>query len=81
MMIQNTTGSFTVVGDGANTAVGGNGSGGTIANKSGANGSTTTGIGVLSQQRTTNVTLRRMTINGTNQNFGVRGTSVTGWQH
>jgi hypothetical protein len=77
VMIQNTTGSFTVVGDGANTTVGGNGSGGTIANKTGANGSTTTGIGVY-LNNTTNVTLRRMTINGTNQNFGVRGTSVTG---
>lgn len=77
VMIQNTTGSFTVVGDGVNTAVGGNGSGGTIANKSGATGSTTTGIGVY-LNNATNVTLRRMTINGTNQNYGVRGTNVTG---
>ena len=77
VMIQNTSGSFTVVGDGANTSVGGNSSGGTIANKSGADGSTTTGIGVY-LNNATNVTLRRMTINGTNQNFGVRGTNVTG---
>jgi Bacterial Ig domain/Calx-beta domain len=77
VMIQNTTGSFTVVGDGTNTTVGGNGSGGTIANKSGSNGSTTTGIGVY-LNNALNVTLRRMTINGTNQNFGIRGTNVTG---
>jgi len=77
MMIQNTTGSFTVVGDGTTTTQGGNGSGGTIANKSGANGSTTTGIGVY-LNNAINVTLRRMIINGTNQNFGVRGTNVTG---
>jgi hypothetical protein len=77
VMIQNTTGSFTVVGDGANIAVGGNGSGGTIANKSGANGSTATGIGVY-LNNATNITLRRMTINGTNQNFGIRGTGVNG---
>jgi len=77
VMIQNTTGSFTVVGDGVTTTVGGNGSGGTIANKSGSNGSTTTGIGVY-LNNAMNVTLRRMTINGTNQNFGVRGTNVTG---
>ncbi|HXM50552.1 MAG TPA: Ig-like domain-containing protein, partial [Pyrinomonadaceae bacterium] len=77
VIIQNTSGSFTVVGDGVNTTVGGNGSGGTIANKSGTTGSTTTGIGIY-LNNATNITLRRMTINGTNQNYGVRGTSVTG---
>jgi hypothetical protein len=66
-----------VTGDGTNTSVGGNSSGGTIANKSGADGSTTTGSGVFLNS-TSNVVLRRMTINGTNQNFGIRGVTVTG---
>src|ERR1051326_6297882 len=69
--LSNTSGSFTVVGDGANTAVGGNSTGGTISGKSGADGSTTNGSGVF-LNNATNVTLRRMTINGTNQNYGVR---------
>jgi len=76
--IQNTNGSFTVNGDGANVAVGGNSTGGTISNKSGSDGSTTSGIGVFANNAS-NITLRRMTINGTNQNFGIRGTSVTGF--
>ncbi|MFT3743531.1 MAG: Ig-like domain repeat protein [Pyrinomonadaceae bacterium] len=72
------TAGLTVVGDGSNTSVGGNGTGGTIQNKSGANGSVTSGIGIY-LNNTTNVVLRRMTINGTNQNFGIRGTSVSGF--
>jgi methionine-rich copper-binding protein CopC len=68
-------GGLTVTGDGANATVGGNASGGTIANKSGADNSTTTGIGIY-LNNTANVVLRRMTINGTNQNFGIRGFAV-----
>lgn len=71
-----TSGGLIVNGDGSNTTQGGNGSGGTIANKSGADGAKTTGCGIY-LNNTRNVTLRRMTINGTNQNFGVYGSSVT----
>jgi len=74
-VLQNTNGSFTVTGDGVNTAVGGNSSGGTIQNMSGADGAIA-GNGVY-LNNTQNVTLRRMTINGTNQNHGIRGTSVS----
>jgi VCBS repeat-containing protein len=71
------TGSFTVNGDGANTAVGGNGSGGTIANMSGSDGAIA-GTGIyLNNAR--DVTLRRMTINGTNQNYGIKGLLVNGF--
>ncbi len=76
--IQDTNGSFTVNGDGANTSVGGNSTGGTISNKSGADGSTSSGVGVY-LNNTSNITLRRMTINGTNQNFAILGTTVTGF--
>ena len=78
-IILNTTGAsggLIVTGDGANTSVGGNSTGGTIANKSGTDGSTTTGSGIFLNS-TSNVVLRRMTINGTNQNFAIRGTSVS----
>ena len=77
-IILDTTGSsggLSVVGDGTNTSLGGNSSGGTIANKSGANGSTTTGIGIY-LNNTSNVVLRRITINGTNQNYAIRGTTA-----
>ncbi|MGR8981277.1 MAG: beta strand repeat-containing protein [Gammaproteobacteria bacterium] len=77
IVLQNTTGSFTVNGDGTNTAVGGNGSGGTISNMSGSDG-TTAGIGVH-LNNAANVTLRRMTINGTNQNYGIKGLLVNGF--
>jgi hypothetical protein len=71
------TGSFTVIGDGTNTSVGGNGSGGTITGMSGADGAIA-GSGVyLNNAR--NVTLRRMTINGTNQNYGIKGLLVNGF--
>ncbi|MGE4070425.1 MAG: Ig-like domain-containing protein [Lysobacterales bacterium] len=77
-IVLDTTGSaggLTVNGDGANTALGGNGSGGTIAGKTGADGSTTAGIGIYLNS-TSNVVLRRMTINGNHQNYGIRGFAV-----
>src|SRR5260221_4346328 len=77
IILQNTTGSFTVNGDGVNTSVGGNGTGGIIANMAGANG-TTSGVGIY-LSNVQNVTLRRMTLNGTNQNFGIRGFRVNGF--
>jgi hypothetical protein len=73
----NTTGSFTVTGDGSTTSVGGNASGGTIANVSGADG-LTSGIGIY-LNNVQNVALRRMTINGTNQNYAIRGNQVDGF--
>ena len=74
--IQNTNGTFTVNGDGTNTSVGGNGSGGTISGKSGADSNNTQGIGVF-LNNAVGITLRRMTISGTNQNFGIRGITVS----
>ena len=68
------TGGLTVNGDGSNSSVGGNSSGGTIGNKSGGDGAVN-GNGIYLNS-TSNVVLRRMTINGTNQNFGIRGTNV-----
>lgn len=70
------SGGLVVSGDGTNTSLGGNSSGGTISGKSGADGSTTTGIGIY-LNNTTGVTLRRMTVTGTNQNFGLLGTGNT----
>lgn len=77
------TGFFTVTGDGSNTTQGGNGSGGTIQNVTGANESTIgngagTGLGTgvfLSDAH--NVTLRRMTFTGSS-NFGINAQNVTG---
>ncbi|MEO8675086.1 MAG: hypothetical protein ABI569_05870, partial [Casimicrobiaceae bacterium] len=66
------SGGLTVVGDGTNVSVGGNGSGGTIANKSGADNNALQGTGIY-LNNTSNVVLRRMTINGTNQNYGIHG--------
>ena len=71
-----TSGGLTVTGDGSNTSPGGNSSGGTIANKSGTDGSTTQGIGIY-LNNTRDVVLRRMSITGVNQNFGIRGFGVT----
>ena len=68
------TGGLTVNGDGLDTSVGGNSSGGTIGNKSGGDAAVN-GNGIYLNS-TSNVVLRRMTINGTNQNFGIRGTNV-----
>ena len=75
IFLKNTSGSFTVNGDGANTAVGGNNTGGTISGMTGADG-TTAGNGVYLESAG-NVTLRRIRINGTNQNNGIRGTSAS----
>ena len=71
IVLTNTTGAFTVDGDGTNTSVGGNASGGTIQNMSGADGANA-GNGVFLSSAS-GVTLRRMTISGTNQNHGIRG--------
>jgi len=70
------SGGLTVSGDGSNTSVGGNGSGGTISNKSGSDGSTSTGIGIY-LNNTRDVVLRRMSVTGSNSNFGIKGLSVT----
>ncbi len=70
------SGGLTVNGDGSNTSLGGNGSGGTIANKSGADGSTSTGIGIY-LNNTRNVVLRRMNLSGALNNFGIKGLTVT----
>ncbi len=64
---------FNVTGDGSNTSLGGNSSGGLIQNATGGDGATA-GNGVY-LSNTSGVTLRRMTINGTNQNHGIRGIS------
>src|SRR6185369_8325076 len=74
IMLRNTSGSFSVIGDGTNTSVGGNATGGTITNATGADGATS-GTGVFADN-VSNLSLRRLTINGTNQNFGIRGNSV-----
>ncbi|HJQ25673.1 MAG TPA: hypothetical protein VKA60_17255, partial [Blastocatellia bacterium] len=58
--------------------VGGNATGGTISNKSGTDGSTTAGIGIY-LNNVQNITLRRITISGTNQNHGIRGLAVNGF--
>jgi hypothetical protein len=78
IFLQNFTGgSFTVTGDGTDVSVGGNASGGTVANMNGANG-TISGIGIY-LNNAQNVVLRRMTINGTNQNYAIRGNAVNGF--
>ena len=74
IFLRNTSGSFSVNGDGTNTAVGGNATGGTISGMTGADG-TTAGIGVYADN-VSNLSLRRLTINGTNQGYGIRGNSV-----
>jgi uncharacterized repeat protein (TIGR01451 family) len=71
ILLMNTSGSFLVNGDGSNTSVGGNSTGGTISNMSGADNAVA-GNGVY-LSGAANVTLRRMTINGTNQNNGISG--------
>ena len=75
IFLSNTSGSFTINGDGTNTSVGGNSSGGTISGATGADGAHS-GIAVY-LNNVTNVTLRRLTINGANQNFGIFGTTVS----
>ena len=63
-------GGFTVTGIGSTA-----GSGGTIANKTGADGSTTQGSGIYIDN-TSNVSLSNMAISGRFQNFGIRGNNV-----
>src|SRR6185369_13178805 len=75
IMLRNTSGSFTVVGDGANTSVGGNFTGGTITSATGADGATS-GSGIY-LENAGNVTLRRIRVNGTNQNHGIRGVNFS----
>ena len=71
-----TSGGLTVTGDGVNTSLGGNSSGGIIANKSGVDANfATQGTGIY-LHNTSNVVLRRMTVNGTNENYGIRGLLV-----
>jgi hypothetical protein len=70
-------GGLDVEGDGANTAVGGNASGGTLSNMAGADGATAGNAVYLN--KTKNVVLRRMTLNGSNQNHGIRGQEVEGF--
>jgi len=67
-------GSFTVNGDGANTTQGGNSTGGTISGMSGPDGGVAGSAIYLNT--VSNVTLNRMTINGTNSNYGIRGIGV-----
>lgn len=66
-----TTGGLNVTGTGAAA------SGGTIANKTGADGSVTTGIGIYLNS-TSNVSLAWMQMNGFS-NFAIRGLNVTGF--
>ncbi|MGZ8242458.1 tandem-95 repeat protein [Methylomagnum sp.] len=70
-------GGLTVTGDGSNTSVGGNSTGGTLQGMVGGDG-TTAGNAVYLKS-TKNVVLRRMTIGGTNQNYGIRGSTVDGF--
>jgi uncharacterized repeat protein (TIGR01451 family) len=74
--LTNTTGSFTVDGDGTDTSAGGNASGGVIQRTTGGDNATT-GNGVY-LSNATNVTLRRMRIND-HPNFAVRGKTVSGF--
>jgi uncharacterized repeat protein (TIGR01451 family) len=76
IVLTNTTGSFTVDGDGTNTAKGGNASGGTIQHTVGAD-NTTNGVAVY-LDNASNVTLRRMQIND-NPNYAIRGKNVSGF--
>jgi uncharacterized repeat protein (TIGR01451 family) len=65
---------FVVNGDGLNTADGGNGTGGTIANTVGADGAAS-GIGIR-LENADEVTLRRVQLND-HQNYAVRGFGVS----
>src|SRR5690606_24098568 len=69
-------GGLTVIGDNTNTSLGGNNSGGTIGGKTGADGSTTAGIGIY-LNNTAHVHLKRMQLNGTFQSYGVLGNDVS----
>jgi uncharacterized repeat protein (TIGR01451 family) len=75
IFLRNTSGSFSVNGDGTNTLVGGNSTGGTLSGMSGADGATAGNAVYL--ESAGDVTLRRMTISGTNQNHGIRGVNTS----
>ena len=79
--ISNTTGQFTVVGDGSDTSQGGNATGGTISGKTGANGGgdlctfmTDIGVGIL-LRNVQNIVLRRMQLNNFS-NWAIWGSNV-----
>lgn len=67
-------GGLQVLGDGSNASFGGNGSGGTITNKTGTDGDNATGVGIY-LNNTSNVVLRRMNLSNF-ENFGIRGFNV-----
>ena len=83
MTLQDTNGSFSVIGDNSTTTQGGNGTGGTISNVTGADGSTaddgaSTGIGIgVYLNNASGVQLRRMTVTNTS-NFGVEVENTAG---
>lgn len=83
IILKNTSGSFSIIGDNADTSLGGNGSGGTISNMSGADGSTSddgasNGIGIgVYLNNAANVSLRRMTV-ATTANFGLEAENTNG---
>jgi VCBS repeat-containing protein len=68
------SGGLHVTGNGSNVGATG---GGVIANKTGSDGSTATGVGIY-LNNTSDVQLNGMDIQG-NQNYGIRGVSVTGF--
>jgi hypothetical protein len=68
------TGSLTITGDGVDTSLGGNTTGGIMGDMSGQDGSTAGSAVLLNNVR--NITMRRVLVNGTNQNFGIRGVNV-----
>jgi hypothetical protein len=70
-------GGLSVSGDGSDVTLGGNSTGGTLSGMVGADGANAGSAIFL--RSTSNVVLRRMTINGTNQNFGIRGFQVNGF--
>ena len=73
IILTNTSGSFTITGDGANAQ---NGTGGTIQNLSGADG-TAQGRGI-SLSNVSNFFIRQMNLHDFS-NFAIRGSSVTGF--
>ncbi|HEV7743377.1 MAG TPA: DUF4214 domain-containing protein [Pyrinomonadaceae bacterium] len=76
LTLQDVNGSFSVIGDNANTSQGGNATGGTISGVTGADGSTgddgtSNGIGIgIYVNNATGIQLRRMTVTNTS-NFGL----------
>jgi uncharacterized repeat protein (TIGR01451 family) len=74
ILLSGTSGSFTVNGDGIDTTLGGNNSGGTISSAVGGDGAIA-GNGIY-VSNASNVTLRRMHMNN-HANFAVYGTNAT----